>query len=100
MTEHENRIEELEDMNKELKSNVEKYKRLYYQEKEKKNEIEEKLELAKGAAKKGLHISKDVFQVTKNVFGKAKSSFKEEWEKQRVSEEQKESNKKDKENKE
>ena len=38
-------------------------------------------------AKKGIDVSKDIFKVTKNVFGKAKESFKEEWDKNRFSDE-------------
>lgn len=86
MTEVEIMNEKLEQENKELRKELEHYKNLYAAEREKKIDMEEKLELAKETARKGLDASKDIFKVTKSVFGKAKDSLKEEWDKQRTTE--------------
>lgn len=70
-----------------LEKEVQLYKDLYEKETQKKADLDAKVAQAKEAAKKGIDVSKDIFTVTKNVFGKAKDSFKEEWGKKRLTDE-------------
>lgn len=87
MSETTKTMEELLKENAALQEQLDMYKELYNKEKESKLVVEKKLEQAKLVARKGMETSKDVLQVTKNIFGKAKDSFKEEWAKQRSQEE-------------
>lgn len=89
MTEETKTVEDLQKENAALQEELNMYKELYSKEKESKLAVEKKLEQAKLVARKGVETSKDVFQVTRSIFGKAKDSFKEEWAKQRKHEENK-----------
>lgn len=83
----EQRISELEKEIEQMKNEVTYYKELYLEEKNRKDILEEKLKQVKGVAHKGINGAKDIFSVTKNVFGKAKVSLKDEWDKQKMNNE-------------